>query len=67
MNDEKPIIEGAKMWTIAVQLDVKKVDGKLGIVVDAVFDPKTEKNLTKRLSADELVRLEEILEPLARA
>jgi len=51
----------------SVQLDVKKVDGKLGIVVDAVFDPKTEKNLTKRLSADELVRLEEILEPLARA
>jgi hypothetical protein len=53
-------------WTIAVKLDVKEVDGKLKIVVDTLCDPKTAKNFTKRLSADELVRLEEILEPIVR-
>jgi hypothetical protein len=36
------------------------------IVIDAIYDPKTAKNLTNKLTAEQRAQLAELIEPVLR-
>jgi len=52
--------------TVSIQVRVPDESEGAAIVIDAIYDPKTAKNLTNKLTEEQRAQLAELIEPVLR-